>query len=286
MRILVMVETVGAQKNLRDATAVAKPFLRWAGSKRSVVKKLAENSPPNYSRYLEPFVGSGALFFHLNPTTALISDLNWEVVNLFTQVKNHPRELYRRLIEPPRDKETYLKIRMRFGGEGDHLDRAASMLYLNRNCFNGLFRTNKTGKFNVPYASQRRGSYPSCDDILICAERLQSTQIEHGDFYSIISEHVREGDFVYLDPPYVKSEGRIFNEYVKGHFNHQDTERLSVLLKKIDSVGARFLLSFIDDEIVEFIADQWRSEKYLVQKNIAGFAASRRKSGEILVKNW
>ncbi len=160
------------------------------------------------------------------------------------------------------------------------------MLYLNRNCFNGLFRTNKTGKFNVPYASQRRGEYPTCDDLLICSERLQNTLIEHGDFYSIISEHVREGDFVYLDPPYVKSEGRIFNEYVKGHFNHQDTERLSVLLKKINSVGAKFLLSFIDDEIVEFIADEWGSEKYLVQKNIAGFAASRRKSGEILVKNW
>lgn len=281
-----MVETVGGQTNPTNDAASAKPFLRWAGSKRSVVKKLAENSPRSYSRYLEPFVGSGALFFHLNPSSALISDLNWEVVNLFTQVKHHPIELYRRLLVPPRDKETYLKIRTRFGSESDVLDRAASMLYLNRNCFNGLFRTNKTGKFNVPYASQGRGNYPTCDDLLICSERLQDTRIEYGDFYSIISENVCEGDFVYLDPPYVKSEGRIFNEYVKGHFNHQDTERLSGLLKKIHSVGAKFLLSFIDDEIVDFIAEEWGCEKYLVQKNIAGFAASRRKSGEILVKNW
>lgn len=269
-----------------NGAAVARPFLRWAGSKRSVVNKLAQNSPRTYFRYLEPFVGSGALFFHLNPRSALISDLNWEVVNLFIQVKHRPTELHERLMTPSRDKETYLAIRRSFGTEEDDLDHAASMLYLNRNCFNGLFRTNKTGKFNVPYAAQRRGSYPTRDDLLICSERLQDTRIEHGDFYNIISDNVVEDDFVYLDPPYVKSEGRIFNEYVKGHFNHQDTERLSILLKKIDAVGAKFLLSFIDDEIVEFIAEQWGSEKYLVQKNIAGFAANRRKSTEILVKNW
>lgn len=285
MRIEV-VETMSGQNLVMDEAATAKPFLRWAGSKRSVVNKLAQNSPQKYSRYLEPFVGSGALFFHLNPKDALISDLNWEVVNLFIQVKSRPMELHERLIAPSRDKETYLAIRQSFGEEDDDLDHAASMLYLNRNCFNGLYRTNKTGKFNVPYAAQRRGNYPTRDDILLCSQRLQNTQIEHGDFYSVISEHVREGDFVYLDPPYVKSEGRIFNEYVKGHFNHNDTERLATLLNKIHSVGAKFLLSFIDDEIIEFITKEWGSEKYLVQKNIAGFAASRRKSPEILVKNW
>jgi len=231
-------------------------------------------------------VGSGALYFHLNPATALISDLNWEVVNLFVQVKQHPEELHDRLVAHARDKETYLEIRTSFGTEADDLAHAASMLYLNRNCFNGLFRTNKAGRFNVPYASQRRGKYPTCDDLMACSCRLQNTQIEHGDFDSIIAAHVAEGDFVYLDPPYVKSEGRIFNEYVKGHFNHQDTERLASLLQKIDRVGAKFLLSFIDDEIIAPIAREWGSEVYMVQKNIAGFAADRRKSPEILVKNW
>lgn len=264
----------------------AKPFLRWAGSKRSVVKKLAGNSPLTYSRYLEPFVGSGALFFHLAPKRALISDLNWEVINLFNHVKLEPIKLHELLVVHARDKETYLNLRKNFGTEADNLVRAASMLYLNRNCFNGLFRTNKTGKFNVPYAAQRRGEYPTREDLLSCSQQLQNTRIEHGDFYTIISNHVSEGDFVYLDPPYVKSEGRIFNEYVKGHFNRQDTDRLSVLLKKIDSVGARFLLSFIDDQIIEPITRVWGGERYLVQKNIAGFAASRRKSAELLVKNW
>src|SRR5690554_3986790 len=101
-----MVDTVSSETTSADHIGPVKPFLRWAGSKRSVVTKLAENSPPTYSRYLEPFVGSGALYFHLNPAAAIISDLNWEVVNLFIQVKQQPEELHDRLVAHARNKET------------------------------------------------------------------------------------------------------------------------------------------------------------------------------------
>lgn len=266
--------------------SAARPFLRWAGSKRSVVKKLAANVPLDFNKYFEPFVGSGALFFHLNPKSAVLSDLNWEVVNLFEQVKGSPRELHKRLLAPGRDRETYLRIRQDFGSELEEIDRAASMLYLNRNCFNGLYRTNKSGKFNVPYAPQRRGEYPSEEELLNCSKRLQDVEIIGGDFFDVVFGRVGKGDFVYLDPPYVKSKGRIFNEYVKGHFNHEDTERLAILLRKIDEVGAFFLLSFIEDEVISAIAKEWGYEKYYVQKNISGFVGSRRKSPEYLIKNW
>jgi DNA adenine methylase len=250
------------------------------------VKTLAAHAPINYGRYVEPFVGSGALFFHLAPQEAVLSDLNCEVVNLFRQVKYFPRELHEKLVLPPRDKETFLNIRKKFGKEENDIDRAASMLYLNRNCFNGLYRTNKSGKFNVPYASQRRGDYPSVEDLQHCSQLLQRAEIHTGDFFDIVSQVVRKGDFVYLDPPYVKSVGRIFNEYVKGHFNHDDTERLRELLRRIDETGAFFLLSFIEDEIISSVAEEWRQQRYFVQKNIAGFAADRRKSPELLIKNW
>jgi DNA adenine methylase len=263
-----------------------KPFLRWAGSKRSVVTKLAENSPPQFRRYIEPFVGSGALFFHLAPKAAILSDLNPEVVNLFIQIRSSPAQLHDLLHALPRDKETYLAVRTKFGTEYDPIERAASMLYLNRNCFNGLYRTNKSGKFNVPYAAAGRGAYPTLKDFEACAQRLQHAEINHGDFFDIVSATVQEGDFVYLDPPYLLSEGRIFSEYVKGHFSHKDTERLGQLLELIDQSGAQFLLSFIDDHIIHSISSKWQSETYLVQKNISGFASSRRKSPELLVKNW
>lgn len=263
-----------------------KPFLRWAGSKRSVVKKLSENAPSSFSKYIEAFVGSGALFFHLNPKQAVLSDLNWDVVNLFNQVKTSPEELHQLLTNLKRNKDTYLAVRESFGTETNDLNRAVSMLFLNRNCFNGLFRTNKAGKFNVPYAAQGRGNYPTIEELVASSQRLENVRIIHGDFHTVVSREVQNSDFVYLDPPYVKSEGRIFNEYVKGHFNHGDTERLAQLLREIHSKGAFFLLSFIDDPIVRDIAEEWGYETYLVQKNIAGFAASRRRSPEILVRNW
>lgn len=250
-----------------------------------MVARLKEQSPAHYLRYLEPFVGSGALYFHLRPKSGILSDLNWDVINLFEQVRDNPVLLHQKLIDTSRDKETYLRIRSHFGDEEDLLERAVSMLYLNRNCFNGLFRTNKSGKFNVPYAAARRGQNPSLENIVDCAEQLKSTLVIHGDFYSVISEHVREGDFVYLDPPYVMSQGRIFNEYVKGHFNGADIERLSELLRLIDSRGGKFVMSFIEDEVISKIADEWGAGKYFVQRNISGFANKRRKSSELIIKN-
>jgi DNA adenine methylase len=279
-------EDMQSSHTAKTENGKVKPFLRWAGSKRSVVRKLAEHSPPQFNRYIEPFVGSGALFFHLSPRCAILSDLNAEVVNLFEQIRRHPTELHRRLTSISRDKETYLAIRQSFGTKSEAIERAVSMLYLNRNCFNGLYRTNKSGKFNVPYAAAGRGKYPSQEDFQLCAKTLENSKVQHGDFFDVVSEHVTSNDFVYLDPPYLKSTGRIFSEYVKGHFSHEDTARLSLLLREINRKGAKFLLSFIDDPIIQEIANEWKTETYLVQKNISGFAASRRKSQEILVKNW
>lgn len=236
-------------------------------------------------RYLEPFVGSGALYFHLRPEKAVLSDLNWDVINLFEQVRDSPHLLHKQLLDISRDKETYLRIRAGFGDEKDPLSRAVSMLYLNRNCFNGLFRTNKSGKFNVPYASARRGENPSLEDIMACSVQLKSALIIHGDFCEILLEHVQEDDFVYLDPPYVMSQGRIFNEYVKGHFCAGDTARLSELLREIDARGAKFLMTFIDDAEISDIAEEWDSHSYSVHRNISGFAAKRRQCPELIIKN-
>jgi len=262
-----------------------KPFLRWAGSKRAVVGQLSQHAPKHFNRYIEPFVGSGALYFHTQPNKAILSDLNWDVVNLFEQVRSQPILLHELLCSHARDKDTYLAIRANFGNENTTIERAASMLYLNRNCFNGLFRINKSGRFNVPYADNRRGEYPNLNDLTQCAEQLQSAQLFYGDFYDIVANHVAEGDFVYLDPPYVQLQGRIFHEYVGGHFRNTDTDRLGALLRKIHSAGATFLMSFVDDAIIFPIAQEWHHTRILVQRNIAGFASNRRKSAEIIVTN-
>lgn len=264
----------------------AKPFLRWAGSKRSSIGRLAHNVPSRFNAYYEPFVGSGALFFHLCPTTAIISDLNRDLINLYHAVRDFPEEIYGELNKIPRERESYNKIREAIIRSDNLFERAVFTLYLNRNCFNGLYRTNKSGHFNVPFAAAGRGGYPSLSDFISASNQLKMANIICSDFESVIKERLSKEDFVYLDPPYIKNEGRIFNEYVKGHFNKGDMDRLSDVLNFINSRGAYFLLSFIDDEAVYSLAEQWGAERYMVQKNISGFAASRRKSSEVIIKNW
>lgn len=242
--------------------------------------------PEKFGTYHEPFVGSGALFFSVEMDRGVISDLNKDLINLYEVIRDFPELLYGKMCEISRDKDTYYKIRERSYSEVDLIIRAINFLYLNRNCFNGLYRTNKSGKFNVPFSENRTGQYPQLNDILLCSEKLKGKSILCGDFEAVLLENVKSGDFVYLDPPYIKSEGRIFNEYIPGHFSHSDMIRLENVLSELDSRGAYFLLSFIDDEIVSSITNRWGSEVYLVQKNISGFAASRKKSPEVLVKNW
>ncbi|WP_139112633.1 DNA adenine methylase, partial [Hoeflea olei] len=214
------------------------------------------------------------------------SDLNRDLINLYHAVRDFPEEIYGELNKIPRERETYNKIREAIISSDNLFERAVFTLYLNRNCFNGLYRTNKSGHFNVPFAAAGRGGYPSLSDFISASNQLKMANIICSDFEIVIKERLNKEDFVYLDPPYIKNEGRIFNEYVKGHFNKGDMDRLSDVLNLINSRGAYFLLSFIDDEAVYSLAEQWGAERYMVQKNISGFAASRRKSSEVIIKNW
>ncbi|AHD07944.1 DNA adenine methylase [Phaeobacter gallaeciensis] len=264
----------------------SRPLLRWAGSKRSALPELGADAPAQFERYIEPFVGSAVLFDYLRPEKALLSDLNTDLINFYRQVQTGSKEIYNAALAIPREKEVYLSVREKFKTEQNHQERAVQFFYLNRNCFNGLYRTNKQGMFNVPFAASKPSSYPTQSQFEDFATRLQSADLKCGDFFDIVSENVRAGDFVYLDPPYLKSEGRIFSEYVKGHFSRVDLDRLRQLLSIIDNVGAKFILSFIDDEIIYPIRDLWPYRTYSVQRNISGFSASRKKSGELLIRNW
>jgi DNA adenine methylase len=263
-----------------------RPLLRWAGSKRSAMRHLAEHAPKQYNRYFEPFVGSGALYFHLKPDRSVLSDLNVELMNFYIHVKKSPAAVFREMSLIPREKNSYLDIRKSFNAETDTFRRAVQFSYLNRNCFNGLYRTNKAGCFNVPYAEKGRSAYPSEQDFLAASKLLSSATLLLGDFRGVINEHLSEGDFVYLDPPYLKSEGRIFSEYVAGHFSSSDLDDLQETLDIIDQRGGKFIMSFLDDPIIEYISARWNVAKYQIQRNIAGFAGARKRAPEILVKNW
>jgi len=261
------------------------PFLRWAGSKKKLLPRLAPYLESTYTRYIEPFMGSASLFFATNPSAAILSDINQELVNTFVSVRDHPRAVYNRLNIIPKGKRSYKKLRKIDLASLDALERAARFIFLNRYCFNGIYRTNNSGVFNVPYSSSRTGGLPTRDAFLAAARLLKSADIVCEDFESVVNNHVREGDFVYLDPPYAVENRRIFRQYGHQTFGLDDLKRMNDALKTIDERGANFVLSYAySPEALEYFQN-WNRRKVFTLRNVSGFAEHRRMAAELIFTN-
>jgi DNA adenine methylase len=261
----------------------AKPFLRWAGSKRKQLARLAAFWSDSHTGYVEPFAGSACLFFALAPKCAVLGDSNRELIEVYRVVRDTPERLFKRLSRIGRDLETYNRWRSRNPKTLDRDTRALRLLYLNRNCFNGIFRTNVDGHFNVPMGREQ-GKYFTKEDILRCSALLRTIKLVAGDFTKTI-EHVKPGNFVYLDPPYAVNSRRIFCEYGKKVFDTSDISRFAECLVSIDNANADFLVSYADCREARLLARHWNSVRLPVRRNIAGFAGARRKAYEWLITN-
>lgn len=260
-----------------------KPFLRWAGSKRKQLSRLAAFWSAGHSRYIEPFAGSACLFFELAPQAAVLGDNNRDLIELYRVVREEPERLHARLRRIGRDLKTYRRWRDLEPKQLDRETRALRFLYLNRNCFNGIYRTNSEGKFNVPMG-KRLGSYLSQEELFHCSTLLQRAKLISGDFSKTL-EHVKCGDFVYLDPPYAVTTRRIFREYGKVTFDIFDIPRFSESLREIEGAGADFLVSYADCKESREVAICWHSVRLPVRRNIAGFAGDRKMAYEWLISN-
>lgn len=261
-----------------------KSILRWAGSKRLLLHELAGYWPANATRYIEPFAGSACLFFHLEPPSALITDLNSELIATYRAIRRDPElvlEAFRRL---PLGENAYYSIRKQNPCLLSPMEAAARFLYLNRYCFNGLFRTNSSGIFNVPYGPPRRPLTKFEDRVREAARLLKRAEFRAGDFEKTLDE-VQRGDFVYLDPPYAVNETRVFSDYLAVSFSMKDLDRLDDTLDRIHAVGARFLLSYADSKEARKLARKWTVKHVNSRRNIAGFVGARRLAEELLVTN-
>jgi DNA adenine methylase len=202
------------------ATSMVSPFLRWAGSKRQHVPFLRQCwTAGEYSRYVEPFAGSAAAFFAIAPPDAVLGDLNRELIRTYRAVRRAPSAVYHRLSRFSTGEDAYYSVRAMQPKRA--VTHAARFIYLNRFCFNGLYRTNVEGRFNVPYGAPKTPNVPGLVQFRACARLLTRATLIAGDFRRLL-ENVREGDFVYLDPPYAVSRRRVFIQYAKGHFSTKD----------------------------------------------------------------
>lgn len=261
------------------------PFLRWAGSKRRLLPDLMAFWSDDFARYVEPFMGSACLFFAIAPKKACINDLNEDLVRTFKAIKKHPAKVYDAYNNIPVTKEFYYKLRPRAFESSDEIERAANFLYLNRNSFNGLYRTNKLGKFNVPFSSNRTGSILERGAFLSSAKMLQTAKLSSLDFESFLRKTVERGDFVYLDPPYAIRNQRIFTQYGPDTFGLNDIERLAKVLYLIDQRGANFVLSYADCDDSRELRRDWSVRKARIRHNIAGFASHRKYVDELIISN-
>ena len=261
-----------------------RPIIRWAGSKRQALPILAEYWNPNFKRYIEPFVGSAALFFRLQPKKAILSDLNCQLIETYKVLREMPEELHDAVVRLDNNEKNYYTIRAQDETKLQFFDRAVRFLYLNRYCFNGVYRTNAQGKFNVPYGHGKLGVVPSIESFRRSAVLLGQAQLKSCDFGATI-KLAGKGDFVYLDPPYAVESRRIFRQYDKRNFQRADIERLSKHLEAMHKRGAAFVVSYADCiEAKEFFS-RWTIRRIRVRRNVAGYASARRIANEVLVTN-
>ncbi len=261
-----------------------KPFLRWAGSKRRLIPHLRSYWRDDDVRYVEPFMGSAALFFALKPTSAVLSDTNAGLVEAFSSLREHPRAIYNRLVKLPLGEDAYYRIRKQDCKRLSRLDRVARFLYLNRFCFNGLYRTNQKGEFNVPYAGIKTARMPTWSEIRTAATALSSAEFATRDFQESLAQ-VRRGDFVYMDPPYAVENRRIFCQYGPATFGTQDLKRLAHSLDDIERRGAVFIVSYAMCEEALEVFGHWHVKRVRTQRSIAGFSQHRRNAIELIVSN-
>ena len=270
------------------------PVLKWAGGKTQLLGAIMTRLPKDYNRYYEPFIGSGAVFLAINPPNAVISDTNEQLINLYNCLKTDVKSVIavvNELDETVCDKDFYYSIRERYNKKiANHaLDHecAALMIWINKHCFNGLYRVNGKGTFNVPYNNRIAGN--SIDDVNLMriSEYLRGAevQISCSDFEDACKK-VKENDFVYFDSPYVpQSETADFTDYTKDGFSLRDHERLADLFRRLDRIGAKVMLSNNDVQLVHELYSGYEIQHLDVRRMINS-NASRRKGREVLITNY
>ena len=266
------------------------PIVKWVGGKRQLMFELLKNMPKDYNRYFEPFIGGGALFFELQPDNAYISDMNEELINLYQVVRDNVVELITDLQKHDISKEYFMEIRNIDRTEEyenwSDVQKASRFIYLNRTCFNGMYRVNSKGEFNVPFGHYKNPRILDENNLVNCSNLLQRTEIKHADFSEILKK-VKKGDFVYFDPPYVPlSETSSFTSYTKNGFDMDMQFKLRDVCDELDSMGVKFLLSNSDTKLVNELYENYNIKKVFASRQINANADGRGKITEVLVRNY
>jgi DNA adenine methylase len=269
-------------------------FLKWAGGKLQLIEQFKNLFPHNFRNYYEPFIGSGAVFFYvkskLKPNKVILSDTNEELINCFVAVRDKPSELVELLLNHRKkhSKEYYYAVRSIESSRLDSLARAARLIYLNKTCFNGLYRVNSKGQFNVPFGDYENPSIFDRNTLFQASQLIQGVHLQVMTFEKVL-DFAGKDDFVYFDPPYIPlSKTSSFTRYSKSDFSMKEQKRLSEIFGILDSRGCFVMLSNSDHALTRELYRHYEKNTVIVRaKRMINSVGSRRGAiNEVVVTNY
>lgn len=271
-----------------------KPFVKWAGGKRQILDKLKQYIPTNYNCYYEPFLGGGALFFELSPKKAIINDSNQELMNVYQVLCTHDK--YTKMCkvlnqyEANHSEEQYYEVRNKdkeknFSRLSDY-KKAARTIYLNKSCFNGLYRVNSKGQFNVPFNKNKSVNTYDGENLLTIHMyfSMNDITIQNVDFEESVKT-AQKGDFVYFDPPY-DSDTSTFNSYTEDGFGKEEQRRLAKVFKELDERGVYVMLSNHNTLLVNELYKDYNIHIIEAKRSINSKGSKRGNVEEVIITNY
>lgn len=268
------------------------PVVKWVGGKRQILDEIIKYVPGNFSEYYEPFLGGGAVLFELQPKKAVVNDINNELMNIYEVIMKNVEELIEDLKQHKNEKEHFNKIRELDRDRERYnmltpVQRASRIIYLNKTCYNGLFRVNKSGEFNVPFGNYKNPNIADEITLRAVSSYFNRSKIRFTcqDFADVL-KRAGKGAFVYLDPPYDPvSETASFTGYDKGGFDRDEQIRLKKTCDKLNKKGVKFLLSNSATEFIRDLYQDYRIEAIRAKRAINSKADRRGDVDEVLVMN-
>lgn len=263
-----------------------KPILKWAGGKGQLLKNIIPEIPAFYGKYIEPFFGGGALFFDLKPDHAVIADSNPELMNVYQQVALNVDEVIAQLKLYVNDESMFYAVRSQCWQELKPAAAAARTIYLNKTCYNGLYRVNRKGEFNTPFGRYKNPKICDEENLRAASELLKTAVIVCGDYKDVLNKYARKGDFIFLDPPYVPvSEYADFKRYTKEQFYEKDQRELAEEVSSLQSSGAYVLLTNSNAELVQNLYGMY-PHTVIPSKRYISSKGNSRKGEDVIVRAY
>ncbi len=283
-------KTIVIQKFKENVKVKCKPFLKWAGGKSRLLPELIRRIPSNFECYYEPFLGGGALFYHLQPKKSVLIDINDDLINCYKIVRDSVEDLIQDLLKHNYQKDYFYKIRNvdRFLDylNWTEIEKASRFIYLNKTSFNGLYRVNSKGEYNVPFGRYTNPKILDANNLRACSEVLKNVTLI-GDSFLSIENKITSKDFVYFDPPYLPlNTTSNFTNYSKDSFDLSMQVALRDLCERLDSRGIRFMLSNSSTSLISELYHKFNIDFVDASRSINSNGAKRGKIKEVLITNY